>query len=239
MGIPTPGERSSSFMVVPEWLASQADCNVRVNMFVVGIEYINRNNLLLTTQACAPIDVDINTGNVDAEKCEYRYYFVHPNRADCVDDNQVSDAAIFLCWRADSKGMFVDRPDAGDSIPEPNRMCPELQRMPQMGSMVAELAVASTLVLRLVANMAFTLPAAAATGGVVSLFMPHEKLAFHSVLDSEGGALVEFEDIMFALERSNHHMWNSLGTLSLSLSLSVHACTVCAPYVYLCDLVAA
>lgn len=211
MGVAADAERSSSFMVVPEWLASEAECDVLVNMFVVGIEYLNRNNLLLTTQACAPRDMNLATGRVDAEKCEYRYYFVHPNLANCVDDNQESDEAIFSCWRADSLGMFVDEPDALGVVSQPNRMCPELQRMPQMGSMLAELAVASTLVLRLFSNMVCTLPAAAATGGVVSLFMPHEKLAFHSVLDSEGGQLVEFEDILFAVGLSHHHMWNSLG----------------------------
>ena len=221
-------------MVVPDWLKTDANCDELVNMFVVGIEYINRNNLLLTTQACAPRDVNIYTGLVDAEKCEYRYYFVHPNRADCTDPGQEDDLAIFTCWRADSIGMFIDRPDVITTVSEPNRMCPELQRMPQMGSMFAELTVATSLVLRLFFNMICTLPAAAATGGVVTLFMPHEKLAFHLVLDSEGDVLVEFEDIIFAVQRSHHHMWNSLGiqccralsSLPLSLSsapLALHA----------------
>ena len=121
----------------------------------------------------------------------------------------------FLCWRYDSDGMFEEAA-AGTGVTEPRPMCPAMQRMPQLGSVASEIVVAAMLALRLVANLCCVLPAAAAAGNVAGVFAGRatDARTFHSVLDSQGMLLLDFEPIVYALQRSNMHTWNTLGKIS-------------------------
>ena len=213
MGEETKTSPSVSFMVVPEWISIDPPtaCDEIVNVFVVGLEYLNANNLLLTTLACAPRNVRENKV-LDMGACEYRYYFVHPNKADCTDPGQLDDERIFSCWRRESVGMFTDAKSGAPD--DPHLLCPALERMPNVGSMFAEVAAAAALVLRLFLNVCCVLPPAVATGGLLDLFTQRDAYLYHSVLDTDGALLFKMDDIVAALQLANHHMWNTLGKLS-------------------------
>ena len=212
MGIPTLDDPSVAFMTVPNWLSSDfspAQCHQIVNIMVVGLEYINSNNLLLTTKATSPSNFQDNRV-VDETLCEYRHYFIHPNRADCYD--VYGTEPIYSCFREQSMGMFAAETEVYAS--SPGRMCPAMQRMPQLGSAGAEYAVCGTLALRVVLQALFTLPAAGNAGRLSNLFQQRERLTHHSVLDTGGLNLVDVDGIIYSLELGNHHVWNSLGKLS-------------------------
>ena len=191
MGRETPADPSVSFMTVPDFIQSGTACQETVNYMVVGVEYLNRNNLLLTTKATSPSNF-FEGAVLDEARCVLRYYFVHPNRADCLDVTDDSDGAgerLYSCWRDESVGMFGDETVVDDQASV--RTCPAMQRMPQLGSMLAELGVAAVLAVRFAAHMVVVLPAAAASGGVHRVFAARDRYTHHSVLDTDGNLLLD------------------------------------------------
>jgi len=218
MGVETTEAAPSvSFMTVPDFISPTTECHETVNVLVVGLEYLNSNNLLLTTKATSPSNF-FEGLVLDESLCQYRYYFIHPNRADCLDVTDGSDAeagseAVYSCWREDSVGMFADETEIYDQAPV--RTCPAMQRMPQLGSMAAELGVAAVLVVRMFAHLVCVLPAAASTaGGVYEVFSSREHLTHHSVLDTDGSLLLDIDSIVFAMQMHYHHLWGTLGKIS-------------------------
>ena len=130
-------------MTVPDWLsASSSNCRQEVNLKVTDLEYINENNILVTVLRAAPMDYDFQTGNV-CGTCHYTYsrYFLHPNLAKCI--NEGVEANTFSCWRTEESGLFQAEPlKASELNTQIGRLCPAMRRMPEIGSMGAELAVA-------------------------------------------------------------------------------------------------
>jgi len=214
MGRETPADPSVSFMTVPDFIQSGTACQETVNYMVVGVEYLNRNNLLLTTKATSPSNF-FEGAVLDEARCVLRYYFVHPNRADCLDVTDDSDGAserLYSCWRDESVSMFGDETVVDDQAPV--RTCPAMQRMPQLGSMLAELGVAAVLAVRFAAHMVVVLPAAAASGGVHRVFAARDRYTHHSVLDTDGNLLLDVESTVYAMEMSQHYLWGSLAKIS-------------------------
>jgi hypothetical protein len=79
-----------------------------VGLKIVGVEYINTENLLVTVLAARPQDYDPLTGSVDGPRT-YLHYFLHPSRHDCVDAEATdSSHRIFSCWQSQERGMWPD-----------------------------------------------------------------------------------------------------------------------------------
>jgi hypothetical protein len=201
--------RTTSYMVIPQFFkCSQANqCNSVVNMKVTGLEYMNEENLLLTVLATSAENWDWRNNDVIAGgEFEYRYYFVHPNRHDCTTEG--SNEASFTCWREESAGMFRS---TELSLSAMGSLCPALQRMPKWGSMLSESGIAAALLLEVLIDTVFTLPATlTVVGGLSEVFQVRDRPTFHRFLDLRGANLLDLDPCFRAAEQAAFHMASTL-----------------------------
>jgi hypothetical protein len=113
-----------SYMRVPQFFgdffesgesSSQATkyCDIVLGLKIVGVEYLNPQNILITVLAARPRDYNPHTGEVFGPRI-YRYYYLNPERHDCVVDRETADLSsksIFSCWKSQEDGMW-----SGDSM---------------------------------------------------------------------------------------------------------------------------
>ena len=140
-----------SYMVVPYWVAfdvpvfDESMCDRKANFKIVDLEYINARNVLVTTLFTTMRNYRLD-GTV-CEGCDYEYkrYFLHPNRHDCVAPDE-GDGSLFSCWRHERLGMFEELEVPPEVYGE---FCPALRRMPLLGSLFAETALISMQSLQL------------------------------------------------------------------------------------------
>ena len=198
---------SMSYMVVPDWLEwredpETVDCHNMVNLKVLDLEYINENNILVTVLTAPPSSYNHNTdGWPICEGCpyEFTYYYLHPTRQDCIEPSE-STEQHFSCWRRESEGMFVATESAVSSVV--GELCPQMQRMPELGAASAALASASARALKMVVDLIAVAPAA--MGDFASIFQTRlQRITFHSVLDSSGSSLFNIEPVINDIERAS------------------------------------
>ena len=201
--------RTTSYMVIPQFFkCSQTNqCNNVMNMKVTGLEYMNEENLLLTVLATSAENWDWRANDViEGGEFEYRYYFVHPNRHDCTTEG--STDASFTCWREESEGMFRS---TELSLSAMGSLCPALQRMPKWGSMLSEAGIAAALLLEVLIDTVFTLPATLTVpGGLNEVFQVRDRPTFHRFLDVRGANLLDLDPCFRAVEQAAFHMANTL-----------------------------
>ena len=75
-----------AFVTVPDFAGPETPCGAVVNLRVVALEYINDQNLLLTTEAGSVAAPETGAPPV------YRHYYVHPNEHRCADVSAPDDA---------------------------------------------------------------------------------------------------------------------------------------------------
>jgi hypothetical protein len=230
-GSPTAEQISSrvSFMRVPDFFGdlfqeeSTANnyCSLIVGLKIVGIEYINAENVLVTVLAARPQDYDPLTGFVDGPRT-YRYYFLNPTKHDCVDNNAIDKSqAIYTCWRSQDTGMWPDDTMLGagnrlSSWDSENAPCVEARLLPAFGSALVMPMIALVRVLETaVASMTTVIAVIVSNPGNPSLGMrdlstvPLHKASFHSMVDSGGAHLFNVEEIISAVNwctRFNAHL---------------------------------
>jgi len=195
-----------SYMVVPYWVAfdvqvfDESMCDRKANFKIVDLEYINARNVLVTTLYTTMRNYRLD-GTV-CEGCDYEYkrYFLHPNRHDCVAPDE-GDGSLFSCWRHERLGMFEELEVPPEVYGE---FCPALRRMPLLGSLFAETALISMQALQLVLDAGTVLIAAAARDAVVTdLFeLRMNNPTFHHMLNSGGSTLFDFEDILRSFDKA-------------------------------------
>jgi len=203
LGRPFSEEALASYMIIPDWFScSSADftertqCSRMYNMKVVGLEYINADNLLLTVLAATPGDWDWrNEGVFEGRPFQYRFYFVHPNRHDCTSANEPE--TIYTCWRSAEEGMF----SAPSKISETGALCPMLQRMPKWGSMGTEIVVSQIFLVKFLLEALFVMPLVV-RGNIGEIFEQRPRPTFHSILDASGTTLFDLEDALQAMQLS-------------------------------------
>lgn len=211
---------ATAYMRVPGWLSTGTRCEEVVNVKVVDIEYMNEANLVVTVLRTAPKYYDTTTGTV-CDGCFYKYarYFINPNFHACTDIEESEDV-FFTCWRSEEAGMFQTKAyreaDFANSI---GLLCPALRRLPEVGALGSELAVASAEVLRFVFDLVITLPVAASAGDLAQLWtLRANRMTFHAALDSSGNSLFSVEALLRALDRAWFHAVGVLNKLAAALS---------------------
>ena len=234
-GVPSEDEVKSrvSYMRVPEFFgdffAEEATagtyCGVVVGLKIVGVEYVNAENVLLTVLAARPEDYDPYTGAVTGPRT-YRYYFLHPSRHDCVDGSSQAAGPIFSCWRSQDSGMWpsdtmLSGGPLGASLAAPawdseNTPCVQARVVPAFGSALVMPAVALVSALETALDALCTLTAlvvarpsnpAEAMRELTTVAL--QRPSFHSMADSAGARLLNVEDIIAASEwcaRFNAHI---------------------------------
>lgn len=207
----------ASFMVIPDWfrceLSQNEQCQRIANMKVTALEYMNPDNLLLTVMAASPAHWDVFLDDIrDGMPFEYRYYFVHPNKHDCTSPG-ISDDPVYTCWREHSAGMY----NASDTLMvEAGSLCPAMQRMPKWGSLAAEVAAGTLYGLSMVIDLCITLPVLlSVSGGMNDVFAAHTHPTFHSMLDTNGARLFDFDGIILSVDRAAFHAGNTLARISM------------------------
>jgi hypothetical protein len=91
-----------SYMTVPYFLGkddfSYKACDKVVGLQIVGVEFLNDQNVLVTVLAARPQDYNPSTGRIEGSRI-HRYYYLHPGRSDCVssEDGLEGNPAIFSC----------------------------------------------------------------------------------------------------------------------------------------------
>jgi len=205
-----PGEEMSlvSYMVVPGFQSGEDfSCTKVSSLKVVALEYINAQNVLVTVLEGRPMDIDPDTGDVCAQCVKrYRYFYLNPQRSDCVEPSE-GEGAMFSCWKESEQWRSEDTALFG-------KMCPWADRMPRVGSMVAEVAAVGMWVVRLVLETLCVVPAAVASGGwpgLAEVMRPRlGKQTFHSMLDTSGVNLLSVEEIIRSINRASLHAASSL-----------------------------
>jgi len=196
-----------SYMVVPEWVSfnnfSVDMCDRQSNFQIVDLEYLNENNVLVTTLSSTMRNYRLSGGVCDGCPYEYKRYFLNPTRNDCVDPEE-GDGMVFSCWRHERMGMFAD-----NTVPIAiyGELCPALRRMPLLGSFAAETVLIATHSMLVVLEAMTTL---------ITMFARQEALVdvseiwalrmetptFHSILDSSGVTLLDFDNVVRSLDKA-------------------------------------
>ena len=107
---------------------------------------MNAENVLITVLAARPKDYNPTTGEVFGPRT-YRYYYLNPQRHDCVLDGESADVtskSIFSCWRSQEEGMWsgetmlqsgLSSAQAGN-LDSNNIACAEARVVPAFGSAI-------------------------------------------------------------------------------------------------------
>ena len=202
----SPDMSMFSYMIVPDWVSFEAAsfvpsmCDKMFNFKIVDLEFINENNVLITT-----LYTTMRNYRLDGTVCEgcvyeYRRYFLNPNRHDCIAPEE-GDGRVFSCWKHERLGMFEDMDLPTDVYGE---LCPALKRMPYIGSMVAEAYLVGTHGIHVILDAMTTLITLAARGGHFhEVFQVRAvKPTFHHLLDSGGSPLFNFDDMVVSLDKA-------------------------------------
>ena len=207
-GEPNEAEVASrvSYMRIPDFIEvrSQADaierCDVIVGLRIVGVEYLNAQNVLVTVLAGRPRDYDPLVGDLTGPR-HYRYYFLHPQQHDCVDEKEGAGRA-FTCWRAESAGQFPDDRVVSDAVG--SGLCPEQRPLPAFGTaaVLPVVAVLAAVQVLLDSVCALTAAAVVSPGNPAAAVLELRTLdlrgglTFHGMVDSGGGRLFDVDPFL-------------------------------------------
>ena len=197
-------------MTIPNWLNEDTPCEEEVNIKILDLEYMNEENILVTVLKASPIDYNWETGLYVMDVFFRMNDIFAPNTAQCVDDN--ANEAIFSCWRHESAGMFQDSPIRRDDISKQlGTLCPAVRRMPELGTIAAELTIAGMEVVKWAFDAVLVYIPVYATGGVEELSaLRLDRVTFHVALDSSGSRLIDVEVLIKSLDRAVFLLANSL-----------------------------
>jgi hypothetical protein len=208
-----------SFMRIPDFLDrrdfNDRACDRVVGLQVVGVEYLNEQNVLVTVLAARPRHYDPLTGSVDGMR-SHRYYYLHPGRSDCVrsddEDALPENPRIFSCWRSHVSGMWpADDLITGGVWSGESRVtggrCTLQRVVPQFGTFVVMPAVAIVRVAETALDAVCTLTAVVAADpnnparALESLFTVQlQQSTFHTTVDSAGARLLNVDGIIQVAE---------------------------------------
>lgn len=202
--IPASDDGGLYFMTIPESLNQYTSCDSVVNFHIESLEYIDDSNILITTTAGTP--------RTYPQDKTYRYYYMHPNRHDCLGEAGNSEA-VFTCFRSEENGPFRD--DTGQAPILAGELCPSLQRMPKLGSAGAYAFAATVDIIRLTLQGITVLPAiAVAQQNIGELFSVRSEFTYHTILDTSGYRLFDLENVIYNIDKALMYMWQSVGMIA-------------------------
>ena len=204
-----------SYMTVPYFLGkddfSNKACDKVVGLQIVGVEFLNDQNVLVTVLAARPQDYNPSTGRIEGSRI-HRYYYLHPGRNDCVssEDGLEGNPAIFSCWRSQASGMWPDDDLVTDGVWQSRQStCVRPRALPLFGTylmmpFVAYVRIAETM-LDAICTFAAVLAADADTSSarraLDDLFTVQLKQStFHASVDSAGARFLRVDSIIAAAE---------------------------------------
>ncbi len=169
-------------------------CDMKFSVSVTHLEYINDENIAVTILNASFKEYDADTGLL----------------------LETSRLATYDVWFLSTETMSLSRTpfnrEVSLSSQSEGLLCPAMRRIPNVGSMVAEVVVAGAEVLRKVLDLAIGLP------GMVHIWKGQQACSFvthgHSLLRRCGGDLLSLNDFFDALNRANAHFWRSFSIVA-------------------------
>lgn len=200
-------ENDVSFMVIPDWFDGEdVDCDAMVGMQITALEYVNDENILITVLSTSPSNWNVDGSNpIDLNKVKYQHYYLHPTRNDCYDMHD-QDKGIFSCYRHISTGMFNT-----SFVPKSTQLfgtfCPAMRRMPQLGSVVAEMLMSVSHLVKVALDAVSILPVA-----YIDTISNQSRTTptFHSTLNGE---FLNLNSFLESYQRTAMHISNTLPRL--------------------------
>jgi hypothetical protein len=171
-------------------------CDVPFSVSVVGMDYINEENIAITVLKASFFDYSPDTGLLrpDAKNASYQVYYL-------------STTNMSLSSVPHEREVMVAATSASEG-----KLCPAMRRLPNVGSLVAESYVAGVELVRKVLDILLVLPAATRMWDTQEAcpIVTHG----HSLLQKCGSDLLSLDDFFDAINRANAHFWRSFAIIA-------------------------
>lgn len=171
-------------------------CEVPFSVAVVGMDYINEENIAITVLKASFYDYSPDTGLLrpDAKNASYQVYYL-------------STANMNLSSTPHDRDIMMAATSAAEG-----KLCPAMRRLPNVGSFLAEAYVAGIELVRKVLDIVLVLPA------VSKMWEMQEACPIithgHSLLQKCGSDLLSLDDFFDAINRANAHFWRSFSIIA-------------------------
>lgn len=169
-------------------------CPMKFSVSVVGLEYINDENIAVTVLNASFTEYNPDTGLLEdwAQQASYDVWFL-------------STETMALSRTPWNREILLSSHMEGT-------LCPAMRRLPNLGSLVAEVSVAGIEIVRKVVDLAVMLP------GMIEIWKNQRTCSFvthgHSLLKRCGSDLLSLNDFFDALNRANAHFWRSFSIVA-------------------------
>jgi hypothetical protein len=171
-------------------------CDVPFSVSVVGMDYINEENIAITVLKASFFDYSPDTGLLrpDAKNASYQVYYL-------------STTNMSLSSTPHERDVMMAATSASEG-----KLCPAMRRLPNVGSLLAEAYVAGVELVRKVLDILLVLPAAS------RMWDTQESCPIvthgHSLLQKCGSDLLSLDDFFDAINRANAHFWRSFAIIA-------------------------
>lgn len=180
----------------PTNVFSSQKCNVPFAVSVVGMEHIDDENIAVTVLRASFSDFSVDTGLIrpDATNATYRTYFLSTETMAMGD----------VPWNRDTQLAASNAAEG--------KLCPAMRRLPNLGSMGAEVAVAGVELVRKAVDIILVLPA------FTNMWERQETCPLvthgHTLMLRCGSDLLSLDNFFDALNRANAHFWRSFSIVA-------------------------
>ena len=164
---------------------NESTCDEKIDVMAVDMDYINEDNIALTLLRTTLSNVNTATLRPhNASEAEWVTVWVNPNTMEIREDQM---------WM----------PEASSPALTQGVLCPSQRRMPNIGSLIAELTSAIVFMVRLPLNVMLSFPIVMDIAAGQCPIMTRG----HSLLKTCGDELLSMEDFFSAIYRSNTLFW--------------------------------
>lgn len=169
-------------------------CDMKFSVSVTNLEYINEENIAVTVLNASFTEYNPETGLLEpsSEKASYDVWFL-------------STETMALSRTPWNREILL-------SMQMEGMLCPAMRRLPNLGSLGAELVVAGVELVRKVVDLTVSLP------GMVTMWERQQSCSLvthgHSLLKRCGTDLFSLNDFFDALNRANAHFWRSFSIVA-------------------------
>jgi hypothetical protein len=171
-------------------------CSIPFSVSVVGLEYVNEENIAVTVLKAAFSEYDAATGllSPDAKHASYQIYFL----------STVTMALGDIPWERDVILSAVSTTEG--------KLCPAMRRLPNVGSFFAEIAVAGVELVRKILDIVIMIPV------LVQVWGEQENCPLvthgHTLMLKCGTDLLSLDEFFDSVNRANAHFWRAFSIAS-------------------------
>ena len=168
------------------------ECGAEFNVSVVGLEYLNEDNIAVMLQSSHVREYDAGTLAFRGPRTRVRTYWLNP----------ASMALRATIWQ-------TAVPSSGFAV-----LCPSLQRLPRVGTFAMELANAGVFLLKTVVGAVVYTPGMVAVWRAGGACPPVGGAAsYHSVLGGCGSGLYSLDDFFDSMDDAAAVFWHGLARI--------------------------